>query len=40
MNWVKSGKEKSENENVLNCRDRVVRDGGGERPGMPNELLP
>lgn len=36
MNCVKSGNEKSGNENVgLNGRDRTVLDGGGDRPGMP-----
>ncbi len=36
MNCVKSGNEKSGNENVgLNVRDRTVLDGGGDRPGMP-----
>lgn len=37
MNCVKSGNEKSgtENDDGLNVRDRTVRDGGGDRPGMP-----
>lgn len=37
MNCVKSGNEKSgtANDAGLNVRDRTVRDGGGDRPGMP-----
>lgn len=41
MNCVRSGNEKSGNENVgLNVRDRTVLDGGGDKPGIPGAWLP